>query len=198
MTSRCGTGLSICCPRARVGGKAASDYAEVFDGVPSAHDGKDAAIVAELAAIGKSRAWPIQDTSSWEAEVEGQVQWMDTQQAILQLWQGRLEGLLARHWTQLGLAARRNLPVVMLLLLPLMSVAWSLSPSLTVRKVVALLGIGAVYGLMLITTVMLVPQGLAGLPGAIRNASFRLPAGPVQRLVARLEQLLPASSGIRQ
>jgi exopolysaccharide production protein ExoQ len=49
-------------------------------------------------------------------------------------------GLLARHWTQLGLAVRRNLPVVMLLLLPLMSVAWSLSPSLTVRKVVALLG----------------------------------------------------------
>src|SRR6516162_3539767 len=32
----------------RVGGKAAHDYAEVFDGVPSQHDGKDAAVVAEL------------------------------------------------------------------------------------------------------------------------------------------------------
>ena len=31
----------------RVSGKAASDYAEIFDGVPSAHDGKDAAVVAE-------------------------------------------------------------------------------------------------------------------------------------------------------
>ena len=34
----------------RVNGKATHDYAEIFDGVPSQHDGKDAAIVAELAA----------------------------------------------------------------------------------------------------------------------------------------------------
>jgi branched-chain amino acid transport system permease protein len=53
---------------------------------------------------------------------------------------------------------------------------------------------GAVYGLMLITTVMLVPQGLAGLPGALRNASVHLPG----RLVARLEQLLPVASGVKQ
>ncbi len=93
----CDAGLSV----HRVSGKAASDYAEVFDGVPSAHDGKDAAVVAELAAIGKSRAWPVEDASDWDAKVEGHVQWMDTQQAILQLWQGRLEGLLARHWPEL-------------------------------------------------------------------------------------------------
>lgn len=37
-------------PLHRVGGKAAHDYAEIFDGVPSQHDGKDAAAVAELAA----------------------------------------------------------------------------------------------------------------------------------------------------
>jgi hypothetical protein len=37
----------------RVSPKAAHDYAEVFDGVPSQHDGKDAAVVAELAALGK-------------------------------------------------------------------------------------------------------------------------------------------------
>ena len=30
----------------RVSPKAAHDYAEVFDGVPSQHDGKDAAVVA--------------------------------------------------------------------------------------------------------------------------------------------------------
>ena len=36
----------------RVSGKAAHDYAEVFDGVPSQHDGKDGAVVAELAALG--------------------------------------------------------------------------------------------------------------------------------------------------
>jgi len=35
----------------RISPKAAHDYAEVFDGVPSQHDGKDAAVVAELAAL---------------------------------------------------------------------------------------------------------------------------------------------------
>src|SRR5271157_993458 len=42
----------------RVGGKAAHDYAEVFDGVPSPHDGKDAAVVAELAALGQAMGIP--------------------------------------------------------------------------------------------------------------------------------------------
>src|SRR6266851_3767000 len=41
----------------RVGTKAAHDYAEVFDGVPSQHDGKDAAVVAELVALAKGRDW---------------------------------------------------------------------------------------------------------------------------------------------
>ena len=42
----------------RVRSQATSDYAEIFDGVPSQHDGKDAAMLAELGAIGKSAAWP--------------------------------------------------------------------------------------------------------------------------------------------
>jgi hypothetical protein len=41
----------------RISPKAAHDYAEVFDGVPSQHDGKDAAVVGELAAIGKGVPW---------------------------------------------------------------------------------------------------------------------------------------------
>ncbi len=84
----------------RVGGKAASDYAEIFDGVPSAHDGKDAAVVAELAAIGKSAAWPMTVDSPREAELAATVSWLDAQQSIVQLWQGRLEGLLSRHWPE--------------------------------------------------------------------------------------------------
>jgi transposase len=84
----------------RVSGKAASDYAEIFDGVPSAHDGKDAAVVAELAALGKSSAWPLRVPTSREAEMATAVSWLDTQQSILQLWLGRLEGLLARHWPE--------------------------------------------------------------------------------------------------
>jgi transposase len=84
----------------RVSGKAASDYAEIFDGVPSAHDGKDAAVVAELAAQGKSSPWPMRQLSTREAELQVEVCWMDTQQSVLQSWLGRLEGLLSRHWPE--------------------------------------------------------------------------------------------------
>jgi hypothetical protein len=84
----------------RVSGKATHDYAEIFDGVPSAHDGKDAAIVAELAALGKSTPWPYQGASEEDAELARQVDWMDAQQDILQTWQGRLEALLSRHWPE--------------------------------------------------------------------------------------------------
>jgi len=83
----------------RVSPKAASDYAEVYDGVPSQHDGKDAAVVAELAAIGKSQPWPMEP--SVYRQMLHEVQWLDTQQDILQLWLGRLEALLARHWPEL-------------------------------------------------------------------------------------------------
>lgn len=84
----------------RVSGKAASDYAEVFDGVPSAHDGKDAAVVAELAAIGKSAPWPLEPPTLRQAEMSVEVSWLDTQQSILQLWLGRVEAWLARHWPE--------------------------------------------------------------------------------------------------
>lgn len=84
----------------RVSSKAASDYAEIFDGVPSAHDGKDAAVVAELAAQGKSSPWLLRQLSAREAERQVEVCWMDTQQSVLQSWLGRLEGLLSRHWPE--------------------------------------------------------------------------------------------------
>ena len=48
----------------RVSSKASHDYAEVFDGVPSQHDGKDAAVVAELAALGKAKPWEYQPAES--------------------------------------------------------------------------------------------------------------------------------------
>jgi transposase len=84
----------------RVGGKAASDYAEIFDGVPSQHDGKDAAIVAELTAFGKSRPWPYCEPTAFDAELEYHVDWLDAQQSIRMMWIGRMEGLLARHWPE--------------------------------------------------------------------------------------------------
>ena len=84
----------------RVSSKAAHDYAEVFDGVPSQHDGKDAAVVAELSAWGKARPWPYQAKDLREQELKYWVEWLVTHRQILTMWQGRLEGLLARHWPE--------------------------------------------------------------------------------------------------
>jgi transposase len=84
----------------RVSGKASKDYAEIFDGVPSAHDGKDAAVIAELVAIGKSTPWPTTEKPEEASELHATVLWLDTQQKILQQWLGRLEALMARHWPE--------------------------------------------------------------------------------------------------
>ena len=84
----------------RVQGKAAHDYAEIFDGVPSQHDRKDAAVVAELAAIGKSAPWPYEAETRADQERKYQVRRMDAAQQMKQIWCGRLEGLLARHWPE--------------------------------------------------------------------------------------------------
>lgn len=84
----------------RVNPKNASDYAEVFDGVPSQHDGKDAAVVAELSAQGRSWLWPLATPSLAEQEMAYQVEWMDGQRRQMMLWCGRLEALLSRHWPE--------------------------------------------------------------------------------------------------
>jgi transposase len=84
-----------------VNGKATHDYAEIFDGVPSQHDGKDAAIIAELAALGKSRPWPYQHPNEQDAEMHYWVSKLDVQQRIENFWLGQLEALLARHWPEL-------------------------------------------------------------------------------------------------
>jgi transposase len=83
----------------RVSPKASHDYAEIFDGVPSQHDGKDAAIVAELAALGKASVWEFAP-SEWEEQLARQVAWMEIGRQQLTMWCGRLEGLLARHWPE--------------------------------------------------------------------------------------------------
>jgi transposase len=84
----------------RVSPKSASDYAEVFDGVPSQHDGKDAAVVAELAAQGKSWPWPILKLTEAEQELAYQVDWMDGQRRQMMVWCGRLEAFGSRHWPE--------------------------------------------------------------------------------------------------
>ena len=84
----------------RVSGKACHDYSEIFDGVPSSHDGKDAAIVAELTAIGKSWPWPYQQKSEQDAKLAYLVDRLDAHQTIQMTWIGRLEALVARHWPE--------------------------------------------------------------------------------------------------
>jgi transposase len=84
----------------RVSPKNASDYAEVFDGVPSQHDGKDAAVIAELAAQGRSWPWPMPVPTEAEQELAYQVEWMDGQRRQMMLWCGWVEALLSRHWPE--------------------------------------------------------------------------------------------------
>jgi transposase len=81
----------------RVRAKAASDYAEIFDGVPAQHDGTDAAVVAELAAQGRSWPWPLILPNEVEQEMAYQVDWLEGQRRQTQWWYGRLEALLSRH-----------------------------------------------------------------------------------------------------
>ncbi|HJT32135.1 MAG TPA: transposase, partial [Pirellulales bacterium] len=95
-------------PVVRVSGKAASDYAEIFDGVPSQHDGKDAAIIAELAALGKARPWPYQEPSDEDSELAYWVDKVDVQQRMENFWTGRVEASLARHWPELPRRLRLN------------------------------------------------------------------------------------------
>jgi transposase len=84
----------------RVSPKQAKDYAEVFDGVPSQHDGKDAAVVAELAALGRSWPWPLLVPTEAEQELAFQVTRLDDVRRAMMPWCGRVEGLLSRHWPE--------------------------------------------------------------------------------------------------
>jgi transposase len=84
----------------RVSPKASHDYAEVFDGVPSQHDGKDAAVIAELSALGKSGSWRYESPSLVDQEMAYWVDWMDAHRRQKAMWVGRLESLLARHWPE--------------------------------------------------------------------------------------------------
>jgi transposase len=84
----------------RIESKASHDYAEVFDGVPSQHDGKDAAILAELARHGRGTLWPLELKDEKTSTLRNLVESADDQQRVLGIWTGRLEALLARHWPE--------------------------------------------------------------------------------------------------
>jgi hypothetical protein len=84
----------------RVSSKAVKDHAETFDGVPSQHDGKDAAVIGELCSLGKSSGWDWRERPALDQALGYQVRKLDTQQRIKQMYTGKLEALLARHWPE--------------------------------------------------------------------------------------------------
>ena len=85
----------------RLSGKGVSDYKEIFDGVPSQHDGKDAAMIAELAAYGKGTPWPFSPLSQQDQAIRHQVLRLEAFRTQTNQWLGRVEGILARHWPEL-------------------------------------------------------------------------------------------------
>jgi transposase len=84
----------------RVSSKAVKDHCETFDGVSSQHDGKDAAIIGELCWMGKSVVWPWSQRCEQDQEMRYWIRKLDTAQRIRQVYYGKLEGLLARHWPE--------------------------------------------------------------------------------------------------
>lgn len=87
-------------PVQRVSSKASHDYAEIFDGVPSQHDGKDGAVIAELAGQGKGVFWPYEAAESWEEELGYWVEELEGERKLAQWQGGLLESLLALHWPE--------------------------------------------------------------------------------------------------
>jgi transposase len=87
-------------PLLRVSGKAVKDQSETFDGVPSQHDGKDAAIIADLGVRGKGRSWELAQRSEMDQELRYWVRKLDRAQRVKQVHGGRIESLLARHWPE--------------------------------------------------------------------------------------------------
>jgi hypothetical protein len=113
----------------RVSAKAVKDDSEGFDGVPSNHDGKDAAIIGTLCVNGRSSPWrwegvPQKGAPLNESRLAGDEPWeknqairywvrqLDTAQRIKQVWCGKLEGMLARHWPEAGRLTNQSGPTL--------------------------------------------------------------------------------------
>jgi transposase len=101
----------------RVSAKAVKDDSEGFDGVPSNHDGKDAAIIGTLCVNGRSVPWlwkaAVEDESSDKDQaIRYWVRQLDTAQRIKQIWCGKLEGMLARHWPEAGTLTNQSGPTL--------------------------------------------------------------------------------------
>jgi transposase len=84
----------------RVSPKRSHDAAEVYDGVPSWHDAKSAAILAKLHKDGASELWPFR--SEQERDLRAVVTTMERLDEQFHQNVNRLEGHMARHWPEVG------------------------------------------------------------------------------------------------
>ena len=78
--------------------KRTHDAAEVFDGVPSYHDAKDATVIARLHAQGVSRRWQPADEE--RREIRALVARREIHARQREVLYGELEAVLARHWPE--------------------------------------------------------------------------------------------------
>lgn len=83
----------------RVSPKRTHDAAEVYDGVPSLHDAKAAAIVAKLHLDGASSPWPMRPEA--ERDLVAQLRVVELHHKQARKGRNRIEALTARHWPEL-------------------------------------------------------------------------------------------------
>ena len=83
----------------RVSPKRTHDAAEVYDGVPSLHDAKAAAIIAKLHLDGASSPWPFR--SEKERDLVAALRVVEIHHKQARQGRNRIEGFTARHWPEL-------------------------------------------------------------------------------------------------
>lgn len=74
------------------------DAAELYDGVPSKHDAKDAAVLAWLQSQGKTRLWP--ELTAARRTLRAMVDEGEMYRRPLQRAKNQMEALLARHFPE--------------------------------------------------------------------------------------------------
>jgi transposase len=87
-------------PVFQINAKRVHDAAEVYDGVPSSHDAKAAAIIGKLHLDGKSRPWP--ERTDADRQFKAATKLMMHFHDQVQQNTGKLEGELARYWPELS------------------------------------------------------------------------------------------------
>ena len=99
----------------RVSPKKVKDSSEIYDGVPSSHDGKAAAIIGWLHWQGRSEPWP--ERSDADRALACAVHTMTLYQQPFQQCQNRLEAQLARYWPELSQRLELNSATLLELLM---------------------------------------------------------------------------------